>query len=222
MSARIGTLARRHGLSRSTLLYYERIGLLRPSARLANGYRQYARADEDRLERIIGYRRTGASLRDISRMLDGGEESLRAVLERRLQELNAEQAGLREQQRVILLLLKVSPLPPLPPRQPGERSGEGGSEQITSRSGTMNLRMWVRLLEASGFDQEARNRWHGAFERSSPESHQRFLEFLCLPAPEIARIRRASRGGALSATPPASRRRRAPPPRSSSRAGRRT
>ncbi len=205
MAHRIGALARRHGLSRSTLLYYERIGLLKPSGRLANGYRQYSKLDEDRLERILGYRRTGASLRDVARMLDGGEASLRAVLDRRLKELNAEIAGLREQQRLILRLLKREP--------------------AATGTGAMTVQRWIRLLEASGFDQQDRERWHAAFERSSPESHQQFLEFLCIPAQEIARIRRAARGetaGAVTATARASRRRTAPRPRSSSSAGRRT
>jgi len=35
----ITELARKHGLSRSTLLYYDRIGLLTPSGRSEAGYR---------------------------------------------------------------------------------------------------------------------------------------------------------------------------------------
>jgi DNA-binding transcriptional MerR regulator len=182
MSSTIGALARRYGLSRSTLLYYDRIGLLRPAGRSANGYRQYAPADEARLEKIVTYRNTGASMRDIRRMLDDGSGSLRVVLDQRLQQLNEDIAGLREQQRFILGLLKC-------------RKG-------TSRVGVMNVRLWIRLLEASGVDEEARNRWHSAFERSSPASHQRFLEFLRLPHDEIARIRRRSREGTPATAPP--------------------
>ncbi len=37
----IGRLARRFGLSRSTLLYYDSIGLLSPSTRSAKDYRLY-------------------------------------------------------------------------------------------------------------------------------------------------------------------------------------
>lgn len=176
MASTIGTLAKRYGLSRSALLYYDRIGILKPSGRLANGYRAYSGADEDRLRRIATYRKTGASLRDIRKMLDGGKGSLRQVLDRRLDQLNEQIAGLRDQQRFILGLLK--------------------SRQVTSRVGVMNLNLWVNLLKASGFTQEDMNRWHAAFERSSPASHRTFLEFLCIPADEIARIRRASRAKA--------------------------
>ena len=174
MVSTIGRLAKRYGLSRSTLLYYDRIGILAPSGRLANGYRAYSKTDEDRLKSIVTYRRTGASMRDIRRMLDGGKGSLRQVLDRRLEQLNEEIAGLRGQQRFILGLLK--------------------SRKVTSRVGVMNLNLWVTLLKASGFSRHDMNRWHSAFERSSPKSHQRFLEFLCLPENEIARIRRHSRG----------------------------
>ena len=41
----VGRLARRFGLARSTLLYYDRIGVLRPSARSAAGYRLYDAGD---------------------------------------------------------------------------------------------------------------------------------------------------------------------------------
>jgi DNA-binding transcriptional MerR regulator len=169
----IGALGRRHGLSRSTLLYYDRIGVLRPSARKQNGYRDYTGSDEQRLARIAMYRKTGASLHDIRQMLDGSRVNLRVVLERRLDEINEEVGGLREQQRFILGLLE--------------------SRKVASRVGVMNVHLWVKLLRASGFDQGAMNRWHAAFEHSSPESHQKFLEFLCLPEKEIARIRRLSK-----------------------------
>lgn len=41
----ISQLAQQFGLSRSTLLYYDRIGLLSPSARSEAGYRQYSPAN---------------------------------------------------------------------------------------------------------------------------------------------------------------------------------
>lgn len=178
MVSTIGKLARRYGLSRSTLLYYDRIGILKPSGRLPNGYRAYSNTDEERLKGIVTYRKTGASMREIRRMIDGGKGSLRQVLDRRLEQLNEAVAGLREQQRFILGLLK--------------------SRKVTSRVGVMNLSLWVTLLKAAGFTQDDMNRWHTAFERSSPTSHQKFLEFLCIPADEIARIRRNSRAKAHS------------------------
>jgi DNA-binding transcriptional MerR regulator len=77
----VGALARRFRLARSTLLYYDRLGLLRPSARKANGYRDYSEADGRRLEHIALYRRAGLPLREIRALLDGPRTRVAAVLE---------------------------------------------------------------------------------------------------------------------------------------------
>jgi len=175
MGWRIGTLAKRHGLSRSTLLYYDRIGLLRPSGRSGNGYRQYDAHDDLRLGRIVAYRRTGASMRDIGRMLDGGPTGLRLALDQRLAQLGEEIAGLREQQGFILRLLRT--------------------RGAKASAGPISLATWVRLLRASGFGPEEMNQWHVVFERTAPAGHREFLQFLGLPGEEIARIRELSRRG---------------------------
>ena len=67
---RISELARRFGLSRSTLLYYDRLGLLRPSGRSQADYRQYSEDDLSRLERICFFRQAGLSLAEIARLLE--------------------------------------------------------------------------------------------------------------------------------------------------------
>ena len=61
----VGRLAKRFGLSRSTLLYYDSIGLLRPTGRSAKGYRLYSEDDAARLEKICLYRQTGLSLDEV-------------------------------------------------------------------------------------------------------------------------------------------------------------
>jgi len=58
----ITTLAKASGLSRSTLLYYDRIGLLCPSGRSAAGYRLYSARDKERLALICSYRQAGLAL----------------------------------------------------------------------------------------------------------------------------------------------------------------
>ena len=54
-------LAQRCGLSRSTLLYYESIGLLKPPSRSGGNYRRYGEQDLQRLEQICLYRDAGLS-----------------------------------------------------------------------------------------------------------------------------------------------------------------
>lgn len=92
---RITELGRRFGLSRSTLLYYDRIGLLRPSGRTQADYRLYMQEDLARLERICFFREAGLSLSEIACLLENaGNDSL--VLERRLREIGLSVAKVME------------------------------------------------------------------------------------------------------------------------------
>jgi len=165
----IGKLAKKFQFSRSTLLYYDSIGLLKPSARTESAYRQYSEDDAGRLEQICKYRQAGLGLKEIKRVLDSPESNLAQALERRLDELNEEIGRLRNQQRFILGILK--------------------SDQYYRQIDVMNAETWVSLLKASGFSEEDMLRWHMEFERLSPEKHQEFLEFLCIPDEDIERIR---------------------------------
>ena len=54
---------------------------------------------------------------------------------------------------------------------------------------------WVSIMKACGLSDEQMHRWHAEFERSAPEEHQEFLEFLHIPAAEIKTIREKSRTG---------------------------
>jgi hypothetical protein len=53
---------------------------------------------------------------------------------------------------------------------------------------------WVEVMRAAGFSEEQMQRWHQEFEKAAPSEHQEFLEFLHIPAEEVARIRAWSRG----------------------------
>lgn len=46
--------------------------------------------------------------------------------------------------------------------------------------------------EQRGLSEEDMWRWHGEFERSAPEEHQTFLEYLHIQAEEIRAIRERS------------------------------
>jgi DNA-binding transcriptional MerR regulator len=164
----ISQVAGRFGLSRSTLLYYDSIGLLRPSARSAANYRLYTEADLERMERIDVYRRTGIPLAKIAQLLDSGESKLGEALETRLRRLDEEIQALKSQQRLIATLL---PDGPVPGAMPLDKQG------------------WIAILEATGLDEDGMRRWHVEFERLSPEGHQEFLESLGIEADEIERIR---------------------------------
>ena len=52
---------------------------------------------------------------------------------------------------------------------------------------------WVAIMKAAGFSEDDMHRWHAEFEKSAPDEHQEFLEFLHIPQDELTRIREWSR-----------------------------
>lgn len=169
----VGALARSVGLARSTLFYYDRIGLLTPSHRSATRYRLYGEEARARLETIRTYREVGLGLAEIRSLLEARGVRTAVILTERLERLNQEIARLRDQQRVIARLLK--------------------NRALLKKARALDKRRWVQILSAAGLDDAAMHRWHVEFEALAPEAHQDFLESLGIPSREIASIRRWSR-----------------------------
>jgi DNA-binding transcriptional MerR regulator len=165
----IGILAKKYGLSRSALLYYDTIGLLSPALHCKGDYRIYSVDDEKRLQLICRYRRAGISLLEIKNILDSPETSFSAVLGRRFEELNREILRLHDQQRLIADLLQNS--------------------EMLKDSEIMTKERWVSLLQASGYSEEDMRKWHIQFEQSAPEKHLAFLKCLQIGDEEIREIR---------------------------------
>ncbi len=53
----------------------------------------------------------------------------------------------------------------------------------------MKKQTFAAVLQAAGFTADDMRRLHAQFERQAPADHQRFLEFLEIPASEIRQIR---------------------------------
>ena len=70
-----GKLASRTGCNIETIRYYEKIGLMPPARRAANGYRIYAPSDVQRLNFILRCRRLGLHLGGIRDLLGFVDES---------------------------------------------------------------------------------------------------------------------------------------------------
>ncbi|MEU0852246.1 MULTISPECIES: MerR family transcriptional regulator [Streptomyces] len=66
----VGRVAELAGVSVRTLHHYDEIGLVRPSARTAAGYRTYSPGDVERLREVLAYRRLGFGLREIADLVD--------------------------------------------------------------------------------------------------------------------------------------------------------
>jgi len=166
-------LARRCGLSRSTLLYYESIGLLKPASRSEGNYRRYGEQDLQRLEQICLYRDAGLKLADIRSIVTRTGGSAEAILQHRLVELHAEIEKLRDHQRAILRLMQ--------------------NKNAFRKGQIMTKEKWVAIMKATGFSEADMHRWHTEFEKSAPDDHQQFLEFLHIPREEVSSIREWSR-----------------------------
>ena len=78
---KVGTLARRTGITVRTLHHYDEIGLLRPSRRSPAGHRLYGLAEVQRLQRIASLRQLGLPLDEIRRCLELPGYGIAAVLE---------------------------------------------------------------------------------------------------------------------------------------------
>ena len=82
----MGRVAELADVSVRTLHHYDGIGLVRPSARTAAGYRAYSAVDVERLREVLAYRRLGFGLREIAELV--GDPSTDAVAHlRRLRDL---------------------------------------------------------------------------------------------------------------------------------------
>jgi DNA-binding transcriptional MerR regulator len=163
----VSALARRFGLSRSTLLHYHRLQLCKPTGRSAAGYRLYGPEAVARLARIVELRNAGLPLRTIRRVLDA-HTPLAEALEEQIGMLNRQVSRLRMQQRVVLSLLELNS------RKPKR---------------TLSKETWTAMFAAIGLSEEDMRQWHAGFERSMPEAHADFLHSLGLAADEIRRIR---------------------------------
>lgn len=165
----VSELAKKCGLSRTTVLYYESAGLLKPRLRSASGYRLYGDAEVATLNSIRLYRSVGLSVEDITQMMGTPAPEGPAILMRRLSQISSEIEALREHQLAILKLLR--------------------SKQFTERVKNMTKDKWVGIMKGAGFSEADMHRWHQEFERTAPNDHEEFLKYLHIPAEEIRSIR---------------------------------
>lgn len=102
----IGELARRTGVSDSTVRFYERRGLLHPSGRTAGNYRHYAPEAIARLRFIRAAQASGFALKDIALLLDFQDgvapcEEVRIVIETRLADVSRQMGELHHVKTVL-------------------------------------------------------------------------------------------------------------------------
>lgn len=171
---RISDLCKMYKISRSTLLYYDSIGLLKPAERTGANYRLYSDSDSLRLERILNFRKAGIPLEEIKHLLEYEEIGYYKILVDRFNQINNEIEKLKAQQNYIASMLK--------------------NNDLLRTSELINMSTWMLLMRSSGFDEDQSKKWHMLFERISPSEHTIFLETLGLSKGEINEIKTWSKG----------------------------
>jgi DNA-binding transcriptional MerR regulator len=169
----IGQVAKKYSISRSTLIYYDSKGILKPSGRSLSNYRLYSDNDLKLIERVLIFRRAGLSIESIQQILDSKHGQVEVALENRLSKINKEIQDLRAQQNLILQLI--------------------GNDGLSSNARVMDKVTWVAVLDKAGLDDNGKRKWHQEFEAMAPEAHQDFLESIGIESEEISSIRKWSR-----------------------------
>lgn len=96
----IGEAARASGLPPKTIRYYEESGLIRPAARHANGYRDYAPADVHKLTFVRHARELGFSVEQCGELLSLYDDKQRhagdvkALVTKHIADIDAKMADL--------------------------------------------------------------------------------------------------------------------------------
>ena len=164
-SMTVGELGRKFGLSRSTLLYYDKIGLLSPSGRSAANYRLYTDEDIRKLEKICLCRKTGVKLEKIRLLLSSPDYS---VWEERLAQINDEMNALRVQQKMILEIMEHPE----------------AEEMVT----LFTAKRFSSILRSLGMTDRELAQFHVRMELASAEEYRNFLYFLGLNEREADKV----------------------------------
>lgn len=170
----ISKLAKKFGISRASILYYEREGLLSPTSRSDNGYRWYGEIEQERLETIINYRSFGIPVGEIKELIEKSESTTQnKTLRLQFNRLQQEIHSLKQQQLAIVNFLNAP--------------------DLLDETG-MSKEKWTDIMRSSGMSDQDMINWHKQFEKLEPDAHQEFLESLQIDEDEIKHIRQWSRG----------------------------
>jgi len=165
----VSELAKRCGLTRTSVLYYEKAGLLIPRTRSSNGYRWYGEEEVEQLKNILAYRSFGVSVAEIAELLNKKDQpSQSKLLMKQFYNLEKEVVKLKQQQHAIVVMLQ----------EPELLKDHGLSKE-----------QWVELMISLGFKETDMVAWHQSFESLKPREHLKFLQSLNIDEAEIQRIR---------------------------------
>jgi len=149
----IRQLAKKYNITRTTLLYYDSINLLKPGNRTIAGYRIYSHEDEKKLNEIVFYRKIGFSIKQIKKILCSNITEELNLLLLQLNKLNIEIEAIKIQQGIII--------------------NEFTNKKYNSLSNSNETEIITTLL--NGISPSV---FHEKFEKSSPVNHQNIINVL--------------------------------------------
>ncbi|MDQ7092918.1 MerR family transcriptional regulator [Desulfosporosinus sp. PR] len=162
---KVGEIAKRFGISRTTLLYYDSIDLFSPSTRTDAGYRLYSQEDCEKLKKIMTYREAGLSTENIKELLiQQKDEEIISPLFKKLGDLNQQIKTIKQQQMLLINLIK---------------------EKEIIKKRLLSDEVLKLILERADIKYEERMNWHAEFEEQSSQRHYEFLQSLGTDEEEI-------------------------------------
>lgn len=164
----IGDVVKEINLSRSTILYYEKIGLLKSSIRNDSNYRIYYEDDIIKLKKIIMYKELGISLKEIKELINFKTTRISEILETRVKEINDDIVRLKKQEKLVLEYLR--------------------KEVIIGRTKDFSSKTWTEMLINLGYKEKDWMEWHREFEKKSPDDHYKFLKNLNMSEEDIGKL----------------------------------
>jgi len=109
----ISEVSQKYNVSKDTLRYYEKIGLLKPIAKNKSGMRDYSKEDCIRLEEVLFYRSADVAIDRLKMYIDLFEEGDSTLEQRRtilvdyIVHLEEEQKGIGKSIKIIKDKIKV-------------------------------------------------------------------------------------------------------------------
>jgi len=166
----IRELCEKSKLSRSTLLYYDSIGLLQPVNRNNSNYRIYSDDSLKQLERICMYREAGVPLKDIAKILLSDENFEKDILEKIL--MNETKKFKKKQQTILAML--------------------NGGDNISELVKEVSQDLIIESLLSLEINDATLNEIHDRLEKNNPKAHEALLAAMGFPKSEIDDIRKAA------------------------------
>lgn len=157
------------GLARSTLMHYERLGLIKPLRREGSRYRTFRPDDLQALFLIARWRAIGLPLATIRHLL-AQPAGVTGALRAHLRTLDRSVEALQGQRRLTLEML-------------GRGSGAAAAAPVTKAA-------WTAMFRSIGMNDAQMRAWHAQFERRNSAGHVEFLRSLGIGRAEIGRIRK--------------------------------